>query len=139
MKKYLIIIMIMITAAISVFSATEEDLEHALTIMKNFRLNVPNCPTLEQVCDKQLVNVKWDNPGGGDQFYCYAKVNGMQPINREVFSIVFRYDIENKKIEPFSVRVGSKLYVKMDQMQRYLIRFFATESEEVRTIMMRIK
>ena len=137
--KRVLLILVMITAAFSVFAATEEDLEAALSLMKNFRLNVPGCPTLEQVCDKQLINVKWDNPGGGDQFYCYAKVNGMQPINREVFSIVFRYDIEHGKVEPFSVRVGSKLYVKMDQMQRYLIRFYATESEEVRTIMMRLK
>ena len=137
--KRILLVLIIITAAFNLFAASDEDLATALTLMKNFRLNVPGCPTLEQVCDKQLVNVKWDNPGGGDQFYCYAKVNGMQPINREVFSIVFRYDIENKKIEPFSVRVGSKLYVKMDQMQRYLIRFYATESEEVRQIMMRLK
>ncbi|MBR3731319.1 MAG: hypothetical protein IKN25_01605 [Spirochaetales bacterium] len=139
MKKLLITIMIMIVGAVSIFAATAEDMEQALVMMKEFRLNVPGCPTLEQVCDKQLVNVKWDNPGGGDQFYCYAKVNGIQPINREVFSVVFRYDIEHKKVEPFSVRVGSKLYVKMDQMQRYLIRFYATESEEVRNIMMRLK
>ena len=105
--------------------------------MKNFRLNVPKCPTLEYVCEKQLTNVKWDNPGGGDDFYCYAKVNGVQP-NNEVLSIIFRYDIEHKKVEPYSIRVGKKLYVKMDQLQKFIIKFFATESEEVRTIMLRL-
>ena len=86
-NRVLKMILLLITTSIcNVFAVSNEDMEQATLLTKNFRLDVQNCPTLEEVADKHLTNVKWDNPGGGDQFYCYAKVNGMQPINREVFS-----------------------------------------------------
>ncbi len=134
-KRFLVILLLVIVGTMKVLAVTEDDVEQATLLTKNFRLDVQNCPTLEEVADKQLTNVKWDNPGGSDDFYCYAKMMGVQQ-NQEVFSVIFRYDIENKQVELFSLRIGKKLYVKVDAMQKQIVKLFAAESEEVRHVMM---
>lgn len=136
-KRFLVILLLVIVGTMNVLAVTEDDIEQATLLSKHYRLNVQNCPTLEEVAEKQFVNVRWSNPGGGDDFYCYAKMMGVQH-NNEVFSAVFRYDIENKQVELFSLRIGQKLYVKMDAMQKQIVKLFATESEEVRHVMMAI-
>ena len=133
----LLVFLLVVLGTANMFAVSVSDLEQATLLTKNFRLDVQNCPTLEEVADKQLTNVKWDNPGGGDDFYCYAKLMGVQQ-NHEVFSVIFRYDIENKRVEPFSLRIGQKLYVKMESMQKQIVKLFAAESEEVRHVMMAI-
>ena len=135
MRNKFLAMLLVILGTVNVFAVSNADMEQATLLTKNFRLDVQNCPTLEEVADKQLTNVKWDNPGGGDDFYCYAKMMGIQQ-NHEVFSVIFRYDIENKRVEPFSLRIGQKLYVKVEAMQKQLVRLYATECEEVRQIVM---
>ena len=133
-NKFLVILLVFVLVVLgtaNVFAVSTADMEQATLMMKNFKLDIQDCPTLEEVAKKQFIDVRWSNPGGGDDFYCYAKLMGVQQ-NHEVFSVIFRYDIENKSVEPFSLRIGQKLYVKMDVIQKYLVKFYATECEELR-------
>ncbi|MBR3731423.1 MAG: hypothetical protein IKQ61_03040 [Spirochaetales bacterium] len=130
--------LLILLAGMQVFAASQEDIDRATEKTMNYRLDVKNCPTLQEVADKQLVDIRWSNPGGGDQNYCFVKLQGFQK-NHEFFSVIFKYDVISQRTEPYSVRRGSKETFKIDEVQRQLMRFYATESMEVWQLMKRAK
>ena len=138
-KKILIFLMILISLAVmQVVAASQEDISRATEKAMNYRLDVKNCPTLKEVAEKQLIDIRWTNPGGGDQNYCFVRLTGFQK-NHEFFSVIFRYDVESEKLEAYSVRRGAKETFKIDEVQKQLMRFYATESMEVWQLLKRIK
>ena len=134
----ILLLLVLTAAAMSAFAASQEDVERATEKAMNYRLDVKNCPTLQEVADKQLVDIRWSNPGGGDQNYCFVKLSGFQK-NHEFFSVIFRYDVESERLEAYSVRRGSKETFKIDEVQRQLMRFYATESMEVWQVLKKLK
>ena len=138
-EKILIFLMILISlTAMQIFAASQEDVERATEKAMNYRLDIKNCPTLQEVAEKQLVDIRWSNPGGGDQNYCFVRLTGFQK-NHEFFSVIFRYDVESEKLEAYSVRRGAKETFKIDEVQRQLLRFYATESMEVWQVLKKLK
>ncbi|MBP5449931.1 MAG: hypothetical protein J6Y01_07435 [Spirochaetales bacterium] len=133
-----ILLLIMVSMSINLFAASEADIETATQMAKDYRLKAPKCPTLEEVANKQLVDIRWTNPGGGDESYCFVKLSGFQK-NHEFFAVLFRYDVESQRVEPYSIRKGAKETFKIDEVQKQLMRFYATESMEVWQLLKRVK
>ena len=129
MKKFYFFI-IMLFIALPICAITKEDKDAALQAISDYRLNIKNCPTLFYVASQQLTNLSWTNPGGGDKTFCYARVSGFQN-NRQRFDATFIYYIQEKKLEPFSIRVGTKEITRQDLVQKELMKFFSTCSNEV--------
>ncbi|MBQ3923662.1 MAG: hypothetical protein II707_10215 [Spirochaetales bacterium] len=135
LNKILTFTMILTAAVVmNIFAASQEDIERATEKTMNYRLDAKNCPTLQEVANKQLVDIRWTNPGGGDESYCFVKLSGFQK-NHEFFAVIFRYDVLSDRVSPYSIRKGSKETFKIDEVQKQLMRFYATESMEVWQLM----
>lgn len=138
MKKSLLLSLLFIVLFALPLFATDEEVA-AIIAARRYTLPIANCPPLEYVAGKQLINIRWSNPGGGDKTFCYARVSGFQK-NHERFDATFRYDVETKKIEPFSIRKGGQKEIfRQDLVQKELMKFYSTVSNEVWQEMKKIR